>query len=385
MVLCSQAIPCKSCKCCAPELALAPTVVLAPTVLTTSPPDRVQWFQRTKAEYTSGYHTEAHLKIEAKSSMDDDAALATFQELRRLGRRFRAPEKLHKTRCEELRPTAPVTRPFPFLELPAEVRMCIYEYALPETFVQRLRNFVTPALARTSTQLRQESLPVWFAINTFVAEVKSSFLGISFCSSHGTRAEYISENDTRYRRLGNLDQTSIVTGLLATQPPRMIRLRNIDFCMMSADSKRDRTRSDRFAVLSVRDGRPVRITAHVGGGTSSEYSKHVHHVFESGRTFLEELVSDPDYQGLYMRHVKDVAAAFRAKPLLPRTASEELQPTTIMQPARQDVKPPGRAPSVSYDSGPDWVLDPPPKKRADAKTLPLSDDFELPHAEIYFS
>ncbi|KAF2213753.1 hypothetical protein CERZMDRAFT_96575 [Cercospora zeae-maydis SCOH1-5] len=385
MVLCSQAIPCKSCKCCAPELALAPTVMLAPTVLTTSPPDRVQWFQRTKVEYTSGYYTEARLKIEAKPSMDDDAALATFQELRRLERRFRAPEKLHKTRCKELRPIAPATRPFPFLELPAEVRMCIYEYALQEPFVQRLRNFVTPALARTSAQLRQESLPVWFAINTFVAELKSSFLGLSFCSSHGTRAEYISENDTRYRRLGNLDLDPIVTRLLATCPPRMIRLRNLDFCMKSADSKRDRTRSDRFAVLSVRDGRPVRITAHVGGGSSSEYSKHVHHVFESGRSFLEQLVSDPDYQGLYMLHVKDVAAAFRVKPLLPESPPEKLPPPTITQPARQDAKLLGRAPSVSNDNGVDWVPDPSPKKRAAIERLPLSDDFELPHAETYFS
>lgn len=72
MILCSQAVPCKSCKCCATGSAVMP-VVLAP-VLTTSPPDRVQWFKRTKAEYTSGYHTEACLKIEPRTSMDDDAA-----------------------------------------------------------------------------------------------------------------------------------------------------------------------------------------------------------------------------------------------------------------------------------------------------------------------
>lgn len=176
--------------------------------------------------------------------------MATFKDLRRLERRFRAPEKVFRTRCEELR-TVPASKPFPFLDLPPEVRLCIYEHALREPFVQRLRNFVTPALARASSQLRQESLPVWFAINTFVAEVKSTFLGMSFCSSHGTRAEYISEDDTRYRRLGNLDLSSVVTGLLATRSPKMIRLKNVDFCMLSADEKRDRTGSDRFAMLSV--------------------------------------------------------------------------------------------------------------------------------------
>lgn len=182
--------------------------------------------------------------------MSTRISTATFKELRRLERRFRAPESVFPTRCEELR-TVPAAKTFPFLDLPPEVRVCIYEYALREPFVQRLRNFVTPALARASSQLRQESLPVWFAINTFVAEVKSTFLGISFCSSHGTRAEYISEKDTRYRRLGNLDLTSVVTGLLATRCPRMIRLKNVDFCMMSAVEKRDRTGSDRFAMLSV--------------------------------------------------------------------------------------------------------------------------------------
>ena len=142
--------------------------------------------------------------------------------------------------------------PFRLLDLPAEVRVCIYEYALQDPFVLRLRSFATPALSRTSRQLRQECLPVWFAINTFVAEVKSTFLGISVCASHGPKAEYITEKDKRFKRLGSLDLDPIVNRLLATCPPSMVRLKNIDFCMMSAAwQKRDWVTSDRYAILSV--------------------------------------------------------------------------------------------------------------------------------------
>ncbi|KAI5364238.1 hypothetical protein Slin14017_G062020 [Septoria linicola] len=375
MVLCSQLIPCKSCQCCAAPAA-------ARTVTTSPPRDHVQWFRR---EWTSGYHTESRLNVRSKTVMNDETALATFNELRRLDRRFKAEAQLPRTRCEELRTLETIT-PFRFLDLPAEVRVCIYEYAVRDTFVHRIRNFATPALARTSQQLRAESLPVWFAINTFVAEVKSNFLGISACATHGNKAEYIAEQDTRYRRLGKLDLSAVVAGLLATCPPSTIKLKNIDFCCLSAGSRRDRLRSDRFAMLSVRDGRPVRITTHVGGGTSDEYTKHVLRMFDHGQKYLQQLVAKPEYQGLYMLQVKDIAAAFRAE--APPSAVPEPPPHTTVAsafPVRQNLKLEKQDSAGSHSDS--WMFEQPPVH--EVMRLPSADDasdeFDLPQAEVYFS
>lgn len=143
-----------------------------------------------------------------------------------------------------------------------------------------------------------------------------------------------------------------------------------------------------LSLLKVRDGRPVRITTHVGGGKSSEYSKHVEHVFESGRSFLEQLVTDPEYQGLFMLQLKDVAAAFRVKPPLLGSSAEEVQPAAAPLPTSQDAKPTNGALSTSGENAADrnpFLRVKPVKEGTSGKPMPLSDDFELPHAETYFS
>lgn len=313
------------------------------------------------------------------------------------------------TRCQELR--KPNSTPFRLLDLPAEMRVRIWEDALQEPFVLRLRSFATPALARTSRQLRQECLPIWFATNTFVAEVKSTLLGISVCASHGPKAEYIAERDTRFHRLGSLDLSPIVNSLLATCPPRAIRLKNIDFCMLGAGSHQVWQTSGRYAVLSVsqvddrvsmvpsavrsltaacaqvRDGRPVRVTTHVGGGTSPEFTKHVLHVFKQGKAFLEHLVADSEFEGLYMLQIKEVAAAFRTEPLpLPVPAPAPVLPPTLptlgsLAPVAPSTKSQARNLARGADesrmSG---------QLSAKARVMDdVHDEFDLPQAETYFS
>ena len=69
-----------------------------------------------------------------------------------------------------------------FLDLPAELRNCVYTYALKSAgrikiweFSHRIRyegigaNYsVEPALLRTSRQLRRESLPIFYGSNVFL-------------------------------------------------------------------------------------------------------------------------------------------------------------------------------------------------------------------------
>ncbi|KAL9531277.1 hypothetical protein SMMN14_05269 [Sphaerulina musiva] len=379
-MLCSQPIPCQTCSSCAASAARS-----APRAIAIAPRNyNNQWFTRSRQQRIKAYQTETRLQVPAMHAMSDEAALATFNELRRL-QRTKVTARPMPTRCQELR--KPNSTPFRLLDLPAEMRVRIWEDALQEPFVLRLRSFATPALARTSRQLRQECLPIWFATNTFVAEVKSTLLGISVCASHGPKAEYIAERDTRFHRLGSLDLSPIVNSLLATCPPRAIRLKNIDFCMLGAGSHQVWQTSGRYAVLSVRDGRPVRVTTHVGGGTSPEFTKHVLHVFKQGKAFLEHLVADSEFEGLYMLQIKEVAAAFRTEPLpLPVPAPAPVLPPTLptlgsLAPVAPSTKSQARNLARGADesrmSG---------KLSAKARVMDdVHDEFDLPQAETYFS
>ena len=141
------------------------------------------------------------------------------------------------------------------------------------------------------------------------------------------------------------------------------------------------TRSLTSWVQQVRDGRPVRVTTHIGGGTSHEYTKHVLHVFEHGKAFLEQLVADPNFKGLWMLQIKEVAAAFRAEALLPPTKHTQLQVVNNPSPARQNIQ-------AKAEEDPDaWVFEDPSENKPEVRrpVRRVSDEFDLPEAEAYFS
>ena len=136
-----------------------------------------------------------------------------------------------------------------------------------------------------------------------------------------------------------------------------------------------------LTVQQVRDGRRVRVTTHVGGGTSHEYSKHVLHVFEHGKAFLEQLIADPNFRGLWMLRIKEVASGFRAEALLPPTAKASLQAVNNLSPA-------GRSVQAKKEDDPDaWIFEEPPENEAEKRrpVRQVSDEFDLPEAEAYFS
>lgn len=58
---------------------------------------------------------------------------------------------------------------FPFMDLPAEIRVRVYQYALTRSRRLHLEVTRTPALACVSKHIRQECLPVFLRVNSFQA------------------------------------------------------------------------------------------------------------------------------------------------------------------------------------------------------------------------
>jgi hypothetical protein len=79
-------------------------------------------------------------------------------------------EKLALSREEVVEdPRLNTEEPFPFMDLPTEIRVRIYQYALVRQRRLHLEVMRTPALACVSKQIRQECLPTFLRVNSFQA------------------------------------------------------------------------------------------------------------------------------------------------------------------------------------------------------------------------
>ncbi|KEQ66574.1 uncharacterized protein M437DRAFT_81067 [Aureobasidium melanogenum CBS 110374] len=79
-------------------------------------------------------------------------------------------EKLALSREEVVQdPRLNAEEPFPFMDLPAEIRVRIYQYALARPRRLHLEVMRTPALACVSKQIRQECLATFLRVNSFQA------------------------------------------------------------------------------------------------------------------------------------------------------------------------------------------------------------------------
>ncbi|EME81144.1 uncharacterized protein MYCFIDRAFT_208263 [Pseudocercospora fijiensis CIRAD86] len=305
------------------------------------------------------YDLAPSIHIFAHSDLTDAVAVNMTAELARLHRDVKVDLNGTINRSRASHDQTPAHQFHRFFDLPAEIRNYIYEHVVSKDSVLRLRCFVLPGICRTSQQLRQESLPIFFAQNHFVAEVKTNFEGISACPTHGSHAQYITFHDFfRFKLAGKLDLNRVVDKMLRLCHPKLIKVKNIDFCMMAVNRRKRRDEQYRYAILSVRDGRLDKVSTHIKEGNDPEYTKHLKRVLSQGRTVLDQITSDPDYAGLDMTQLRDVAATFVADP------NERMSRRRPRQNAATAVHP-----HRSLDSG---------DKEENA------DEFDLPEPETYF-
>lgn len=79
-------------------------------------------------------------------------------------------------------------------------------------------------------------------------------------------------------------------------------------------------------------------------------------MIQQGKAYLEQLVADPNFQGLWMLQIKNVAAAFRAEALPSPISEEPLQIVNDSTLARQS----GQAKREEDEDA--WMFEDPPEK-----------------------
>lgn len=202
---------------------------------------------------------------------------------------------------------------FPFLRLPPEIRNRIYQYALPRRLVQRLRCFATPALSRVSQQLRQETLPVFFYVNTFVAEVKTSFVSCSSRSASKAKANYIRHDHWRFKYLGLVSIAGDVNPLSWLYYAKKALFKNLDIVLLHPYNTYGGHVRHESAVLSLRFGAQVKITTHVNmDSTRTKLERrYLEKLLRLAEGVMRYHTSVPDSQGLLFRRLESVAETFR--------------------------------------------------------------------------
>ena len=210
--------------------------------------------------------------------------------------------------------TTPCEEDFRFMDLPPELRNWVYQYALLERRIQRLRCFTTPALSRVCRQLRNETLPIFFYLNTFVAEVKSTFIGYAGYDYDGRHPQYVERCSRNYQTTGVVSIASDVNPLRLERHAVRARFLNIDFCLMHPNEDVYGNPKYEQAVLSLRY-RQAEPTVHVQPNMWRGHEKdhfELHRVLEEAKAVLKAIIATTRHEGLTFEQVQDTAMAFRA-------------------------------------------------------------------------
>ncbi|KAK4498059.1 hypothetical protein PRZ48_010715 [Zasmidium cellare] len=285
---------------------------MAPTQASAASYGRVEYSPR---EHTKSWRETTCLFMVPRDELIETEALEMVEQLREMTKNpeQRVPRLRHHAQRSR-RPTAP-RGIFPFLDLPAEIRNKIYRYILPRLSIQRLRCFTTPALSRVCQQLRHETLAVFFYLNTFVAEVKSSFSGCSNPASGMGKPCYIESNGSLFQWLGRLGIAEDVNPLSWVYYANTAFFRNIDIVLLNPNDSSAGEAKHEPAVLSFRSGPLVRISFHVGvdKGCSILECYYIRELLKRAQKVMLRHSRKTGPQGLSFQSLQAVAAVFRFK------------------------------------------------------------------------
>ncbi|KAF2173717.1 hypothetical protein M409DRAFT_15991 [Zasmidium cellare ATCC 36951] len=275
-------------------------------------------------DLTKTWRESTCLFMVPKDHLTDTDAFKAVDQLREMTKNPEQRVPKIRPHTHSRRPTAPHDI-FPFVKLPAEIRVKIYHYTLPRRLIQRLRCFTTPALSRVCQQLRRETLPVFFYVNTFVAEVKSSFIGCSGSSYRNRKPCYVENDERRFHSLGLLSIAGDVNPLSWERYARTAIFRNIDFVLMNPSDSCTGEPKHEKAVLSLRSGLTISLHVRLGKARSALECYYLHELLKRGRKVIFDNTFKAGILGLSFKHLRDVAAAFRLEQgprlaVLPTTA-----------------------------------------------------------------
>jgi hypothetical protein len=186
----------------------------------------------------------------------------------------------------------------------------------------RLRCFRPPAITRVSRLLRAEALPVFFDVNTFVAEVMTPLHWDRWSDS----ARYLHKDDIRFQNIGTLRISADDIKLFKTAGKVTARIRNIDFVMSNVDKPMKQFPTHPFPALVCMKAQEYSSSAttslHIRNGVSKELEEDLRYLTAPVKKFLDDKIANPNFKGFSITELQRLANTVRVaprpdRPLLP--------------------------------------------------------------------
>jgi hypothetical protein len=210
-----------------------------------------------------------------------------------------------------------------FLDLPPELRNRVYALFSQRELPLRLRRFKPPAIARVSRQLRWEALPVFFDINTFVAEIVVPF-SYRLDGNLATFGQFIHNKDDRFKRTGTLQLTQDTMGLFKLSGKATARVRKLIVVFVDASKLTWRYRQTNVYF-------PTRLLVKAGSSSTQAYrqttslnitraefqklfAEDLAYLMKPVEDFVDKIASGPDFKGFSIPDLKKLAHTVRQPP-----------------------------------------------------------------------
>ena len=150
-----------------------------------------KWIAQARSMAKKDIRTEANAARPRRRSKRHSAVATpspkNFEEMLKVTARL-ARESIYEEACA--RKPKHKGPPFRLLNLPPEVRMCIFEYMVFRPYPLHLGDLVAPLITGVSKQVRAECIASFFALNTFQVFVDTNIclgeLMHSFCEQYGS-------------------------------------------------------------------------------------------------------------------------------------------------------------------------------------------------------
>jgi hypothetical protein len=193
----------------------------------------------------------------------------------------------------------------------------------------RLRSFQTPAVARVCRQLRVEALPIFFAINLFVAEVRTP-IELTHLEYEGyVYVHYLAASDPRLKQVGKIQLTDDAAAFFDVH--KGLRIRNLDLVLerFTYEVEWYITRKNfdhhHSAMVSMRSSPGLQKQSssvvidqtdkpHYSGNRWEEYVKDLEYLTAPGKEYLDQKCAESDSKGLSIIEIQQLASTVCVAP-----------------------------------------------------------------------